>query len=40
MIPLIVIGQGTNLLFDDAGLRGIVLKLATTCHALTSLKTG
>ncbi len=26
-IPLIVIGQGTNLLFDDAGLRGIVLKL-------------
>jgi UDP-N-acetylmuramate dehydrogenase len=27
-IPLLVIGQGTNLLFDDAGLRGIVLKLA------------
>lgn len=26
-IPLIVIGQGTNLLFDDDGLRGIVLKL-------------
>ena len=26
-IPLIVIGQGTNLLFDDAGLRGVVLKL-------------
>ena len=26
-IPLIVIGEGTNLLFDDAGLRGIVLKL-------------
>ena len=26
-IPLVVIGQGTNLLFDDAGLRGIVLKL-------------
>ncbi|RLB67391.1 MAG: UDP-N-acetylenolpyruvoylglucosamine reductase, partial [Deltaproteobacteria bacterium] len=26
-IPLIVIGQGTNLLFDDAGLRGIILKL-------------
>ena len=26
-IPLLVIGQGTNLLFDDAGLRGIVLKL-------------
>ena len=26
-IPLIDIGEGTNLLFDDAGLRGIVLKL-------------
>lgn len=26
-VPLIVIGQGTNLLFDDAGLCGIVLKL-------------
>lgn len=26
-VPLVVIGQGTNLLFDDAGLRGIVLKL-------------
>ena len=26
-IPLIVIGQGTNLLFDDTGLRGIVLKM-------------
>jgi UDP-N-acetylmuramate dehydrogenase len=28
-LPLLVIGQGTNLLFDDAGLRGIVLKLGT-----------
>ena len=26
-VPLMVIGQGTNLLFDDSGLRGIVLKL-------------
>lgn len=26
-IPLLVIGQGTNLLFDDAGLNGVVLKL-------------
>ncbi len=26
-IPLVVIGQGSNLLFDDAGLRGVVLKL-------------
>jgi len=25
-VPLVVIGQGTNLLFDDAGVRGIVLK--------------
>lgn len=33
-IPLIVIGQGTNLLFDDAGLRGIVVKLG---HNLSSL---
>ncbi|MDT8419725.1 MAG: UDP-N-acetylmuramate dehydrogenase [Desulfuromonadales bacterium] len=26
-IPLVVIGQGTNLLFDDAGVRGIVMKI-------------
>ncbi|MEA3362965.1 MAG: UDP-N-acetylmuramate dehydrogenase [Thermodesulfobacteriota bacterium] len=26
-IPLAVIGQGTNLLFDDAGVRGVVLKI-------------
>ncbi len=26
-IPLVVIGQGTNLLFDDAGVRGVVLKI-------------
>jgi len=25
-VPLVVIGQGTNLLFDDAGIRGMVLK--------------
>ena len=25
-VPLVVIGQGTNLLFDDAGFRGVVLK--------------
>lgn len=29
-LPLLVIGQGTNLLFDDAGLRGIVLKLGSS----------
>lgn len=28
-IPLVVIGQGTNLLFDDAGVRGIVLKIGS-----------
>ncbi|NOY13296.1 MAG: FAD-binding protein, partial [Deltaproteobacteria bacterium] len=27
ILPLVVIGQGTNLLFDDAGIRGIVLKI-------------
>jgi len=26
-IPLVSVGQGTNLLFDDAGLRGIALRL-------------
>ena len=26
-LPLVVIGQGTNLLFDDAGVRGVVLKI-------------
>ena len=26
-IPLVTIGQGTNLLFDDAGVRGIVMKI-------------
>jgi len=26
-LPLVVIGQGTNLLFADAGVRGVVLKL-------------
>ena len=28
-VPLVVIGQGTNLLFDDAGLRGVVLKIGS-----------
>ncbi len=26
-VPLVVIGQGTNLLFDDLGVRGVVLKI-------------
>ncbi len=33
-IPLVVIGQGTNLLFDDAGLRGIVLKIGANLSRL------
>lgn len=33
-IPLLVIGQGTNLLFDDAGLRGIVLRLGANLSRL------
>ncbi len=28
-VPLLVIGQGTNLLFDDEGVRGVVLKLGS-----------
>ncbi len=34
-IPLLVIGQGSNLLFDDAGLRGIVHKLGQRCASVT-----
>ncbi|MEJ2518740.1 MAG: UDP-N-acetylmuramate dehydrogenase [Desulfuromonadales bacterium] len=34
-IPLVVIGQGTNLLFDDAGLRGVVLKLGENFSAIS-----
>jgi UDP-N-acetylmuramate dehydrogenase len=26
-LPLVVIGQGTNLLFDDVGVRGVVMKI-------------
>ena len=34
-IPLVVIGQGTNLLFDDAGVRGIVLKIGAQMAQIT-----
>ena len=34
-IPLVVIGQGTNLLFDDAGVRGIVLKIGAQMEQIT-----
>ena len=33
-IPLVVIGQGTNLLFDDAGVHGIVLKIGPALGAI------
>ena len=33
-LPLIVIGQGTNLLFADEGLRGIVLKIGNNMSAI------
>ncbi len=34
-IPLVVIGQGTNLLFDDDGVRGIVMKIGRQLSRLT-----
>ncbi len=34
-IPLIVIGQGTNLLFADEGLRGIIVKIGNNMSGLT-----
>ncbi len=33
-LPLVVIGQGTNLLFDDSGVRGIVLKIGSQLAAI------
>jgi len=33
-VPLVVIGQGTNLLFDDAGVRGIVLQCGESMSAI------
>lgn len=33
-IPLVVIGQGTNLLFADAGIRGIVMKIGSRMAAI------
>lgn len=34
-VPLIVVGQGTNLLFADEGLRGIVLKIGSNLADLS-----
>ncbi len=33
-LPLLVVGQGTNLLFDDAGVRGVVMKLGERFSAI------
>lgn len=33
-IPCVVIGQGTNLLFDDEGVRGVVIKIGERMAAL------
>ncbi len=33
-IPLVVIGQGSNLLFDDRGVHGIVVKIGTRMNQL------
>jgi len=34
-VPLIVIGEGSNLLFDDQGVRGIVLKIGNKLSAVS-----
>ncbi len=34
-IPTVVIGKGSNLLFDDAGVRGIVIKIGPKLASLT-----
>lgn len=34
-IPAIVIGKGSNLLFDDAGLRGVVIKIGRKLSRIT-----
>jgi len=33
-LPLVVIGQGTNLLFDDAGVRGLVMKIGARMDSI------
>ena len=33
-LPLVVIGQGTNLLFDDAGVRGLVMKIGSKMDSI------
>lgn len=34
-LPLLVIGHGTNLLFDDAGFRGVVIRIANNMSSFT-----
>ena len=33
-LPLVIIGQGTNLLFDDAGVRGVVMKIGSRMDSI------
>jgi len=33
-LPLVVIGQGTNLLFDDSGVRGVVMKIGARMDSI------
>ena len=35
-LPLLVIGDGSNLLFDDAGFRGVVLRVGSNMSAMTA----
>lgn len=39
-LPHVVIGDGSNLLFDDAGLRGVVLKIGRAFGGFTAMPDG
>lgn len=39
-IPHVIVGDGSNLLFDDAGLRGVVLKIGRNFGGLTAQADG
>ncbi len=34
-VPLVILGEGTNLLVKDGGIRGIILNLSSVCSVLT-----
>jgi UDP-N-acetylmuramate dehydrogenase len=38
-LPLVVIGQGTNLLFDDSGVRGVVMKIGARMDSINIVGT-